>query len=52
MVPYAEAYVNKSDQDLHIRNHGIELRIGFKFHFTGNDKDKCPPVYVSPGAAQ
>jgi hypothetical protein len=52
MIPYAEAYVNKGDQDLHIRNHGIELRIGFKFYFIGNDKDKCPPVYVTPGAAQ
>ena len=49
-LPYFEAYANKNLQDLHIRNHGIELRIGFKFHFTFSNGDKCPPVYVSPGA--
>ena len=51
-LPFCEAYVNSSPefQNLHIRNLGIELRIGFKFLFHGGNSDKCPPVYVSPGA--
>jgi len=51
-LPFCEAYVNTSPAygNLHIRNLGFELRIGFKFLFHGSNTDKCPPVYVSPGA--
>lgn len=51
-LPLIEAYVNESAayQNLHVRNKGIELRIGFKFLFHSSPSDKCPPVYVSPGA--
>ena len=51
-LPFCEAFVNSSPefQNLHVRNLGVELRIGFKFKFHGGNSDKCPPVYVSPGA--
>ena len=51
-LPMMETYVNESAayQNLHVRNKGIELRIGFKFKFHPSQSDKCPPVYVSPGA--
>ena len=51
-LPLMEAYTNTSAayQNLHVRNKGIELRIGFKFLFHAKPSDKCPPVYVSPGA--
>ncbi len=51
-LPMFEAYVNERDayKNLHVRNIGIEVRLGFKFLFHGGTSDKCPPVYVSPGA--